>query len=229
VERRQIRLSFSVPDGSLEFTGGELDVWAEHLFWCYRRLGVEAGATIAVQDFGSSPLSFLGSRLLMPGLEQGVAERFAGRFVCLDASVERASLTPVLLRQFAVDCLVVRAEVAVPLVDAARRHGLDLGAAVKKIVVAWDGEGPLRRPAGSGVLLHVEPSLLIAPECDACRGFHLRLGFYGVEGDRVRNLCHRSASPFVLGDRWAVRSGCSRWPGEAALVEIEAESVGGVA
>ena len=106
------RLIFDVPDGRLCFADGDLDTWAEHLTWCYRLMGVEEGATIAVQDFGSSPLSFLGSALLMPGLARGVAERLGGRFVGLDASPERVTLTPAVLDQLAVDVLVVRSSVA---------------------------------------------------------------------------------------------------------------------
>ncbi len=56
-----VRLSFDVPGGQLLFGDGDLDVWAEHLVWCYRMLGVEDGATIAVQDYGTSPLAFLSS------------------------------------------------------------------------------------------------------------------------------------------------------------------------
>src|SRR5271167_451039 len=104
-------LLFDVPGGRLAFGDGDLDIWAEHRTWCYRMMGIADGATIAVQDFGSSPISFLGSSLLMPGLQRGVAERIDGRFICLDASAERVTLTPALLSQLSVDALVIREDV----------------------------------------------------------------------------------------------------------------------
>lgn len=213
-----IWLQFEVPGGRLEFGAGDLDLWAEHLTWCYGFLGVGAGSTIAVQDFGASPLSFLGSSLLMPTLGRGVAERLGGRFLCLDASGERITLTPALLRQLAVDVLVARADALPPLLDAARKQDLDLDGARPRVVVAWDGEEPPVTRETWSFLLHVEASLLVAPGCRRCGGFHLRPGLYRLEGDLVRNLRCPSAAPHRLPPlREAPRTGCDRSPADLCL------------
>jgi len=197
VPTEQSYLSFDVPGGRLSFGSGELDGWAEHLTWCYRMLGVPDGATIAVQDFGSSPLSFLGSRLLMPWLDSGVAERMGGRFVCLDASTERITLTPALMTQLAIDALVIRRDVVELLEVELRKKGFaDLAHRAMKTIVVQGDEPHGADPAGSQAwarLLHVESALILAPECARCGCFHLRDGVYKVVGRQIYNL--RLATP----------------------------------
>jgi len=195
-------LFFDVPGGSLSFGDGDLDVWAEHLTWCYRMMGIPDGATIAAQDFGSSPISFLGSSLLMPGLRRGVAERIDGRFICLDASAERVTLTPALLAQLKVDALVVRDDIVELLAAELRKKGsAELAKQTMKTTIAVFGDEP---PAHSPTraqpwrhLMHVESALLLAPECAQCGFFHLRNGFYEVKGVTIRNLKH-AVPPYEL-------------------------------
>ena len=193
------RLSFDVPDGRLLFQENDLDVWAEHLTWCYRLLGVEDGTTIAVQDYGTSPLAFLGSSSLMPHLQSGVAERLRGRIVCLDAAPERVVLTPALADQVRIDVLVVRAEVLPLLREVDERSGVRLLSRCPTLIVAVDGEA-LQADCGRTprYLLSIESGLLLAPECPRCRHFHLRHGFYRRAGDRVLNLRSASATPVHL-------------------------------
>jgi len=192
-------LSFDVPGGRLLFWENDLDTWAEHLTWCYRLLGVADGATIAVQDYGTSPLGFLGSSSLMPHLRSGVAERLHGRIVCLDASRERVGLTPALGEQVRLDTLVVRAEVLGLLRDVDERSRAGLLLRCPLLIVAIDGQTPPpqggRRPL---YLLNVESGLLLAPGCPRCRHFHLRDGFYRLAGDRVHNLRSTAAKPVSL-------------------------------
>ena len=185
-------LLFDVPGGRLSFGDGELDVWAEHLTWCYRMMGVADGATIAVQDFGSSPISFLGSSLLMPGLQRGVAERIHGRFICLDASQERVTLSPALLSQLAVDVLVIRDDVIDLMVAELRKKGFaELARRTTKTIVVFGDQRTAPNPDRAEPwrrLMHVESALLLAPECAQCGCFHLHHGFYEVDGRRIRNL-----------------------------------------
>lgn len=185
-------LLFDVPGGRLAFGDGDLDTWAEHLTWCYRMMGIGHGATIAVQDFGSSPVSFLGSSLLMPGLQRGVAERLDGRFICLDASAERVTLTPALLAQLAVDALVIREDVIELLSAQLRKKEFAAPAQRKmKTIVVFADEPPLFNAARLRPwrhLMHVESALLLAPQCASCECFHLREGFYDVNQRIIRNL-----------------------------------------
>lgn len=190
-------LFFDVPGGRLAFGDGDLDIWAEHLAWCYHMMGVGDGATVAVQDFGSSPISFLGSSLLMPGLRRGVAERIEGRFICLDASAERVTLTPALLAQLDVDALVIREDVLELLSAELDKKGFTALAqrTMKTIVVFGDEPAPCNpgRFQPSRHFMHVENALLLAPQCVKCDCFHLREGFYQVDGRVIRNL--RLAAP----------------------------------
>ena len=194
-------LFFDLPGGRLAFGDGDLDVWAEHLTWCYRMMGIQDGATIAVQDFGSSPISFLGSSLLMPGLQRGVAERIDGRFICLDASAERVTLTPALLSQLSVDALVIREDVVELLsAELRKREFVALAKRPMKTIVVFGDEPPsftLGRPAPWRHLMHVESTLLLAPQCVKCDCFHLRQGFYEIGGRTVRNLL-LTAPPYDL-------------------------------
>jgi hypothetical protein len=227
VSTEQSCLSFDVPGGRLAFRSGQLDVWAEHLTWCYRMLGLADGATIAVQDFGSSPLSFLGSRLLMPWLGSGIAERMGGRFLCLDASAERITLTPALLMQLSIDALVIRRDAVELLEGELRKKGLaDLAhQKMKTIVVVNDepyGIHPAELEPGSR-LLHIENALILAPECARCGGFHLREGVYETTGRRIHNL-RLAVPPYELQRGGVIspsscsaenRDWCVRFPSEA--------------
>ena len=211
----ETRLLFDVPNGRLVFSAEALDAWAEHLAWCYELMGVKRGATIAVQDFGGSPISFLGSALLMPGLGRGVAERLGGRFIGLDASAERVTLTPAVLDQVAVDVLVVRADVAALLAAEIGKKGRNgSGSSHVRTVVAFSDEDP--PPArGSGApwryFLHVPSSMLMAPQCSACGYFHLRAGVYRLDGAEVSNLLYDNAPAWRLPTSW------SQTPGGCAL------------
>jgi hypothetical protein len=196
-------LTFDLPDGRLSLNAGDLDVWAEHLTWCYRLMGIEPGATIAVQDFGNSPISFLGSALLMPGLRQGVAERMGGRFIGLDASVERVTLTPAVLAQLAVDALVVRDDVAGLLMAEMGKRGLKPRSPQLRTIFAFGGDSPPPPRIGNApwrFLLNVAPAMLLAPECRHCGCFHLRAGFYGIDGSLIRNLKLADVQPYRLHD-----------------------------
>ena len=210
----ETRLIFDVPGGRLVFQPGALDAWAEHLAWCYEIMGVRRGATIAVQDFGSSPLSFLGSALLVPGLVRGVAERLGGRFIGLDASAERVTLTPAVLEQIPVDVLVVRADVAALVAAGIRQKGRSgTGRPPARTVVAFNDEDPppMRSDAPWRYLLHVPSSMLMAPQCRTCGYFHLRAGVYRLDGAQVFNLRYRGAPPWHLPQSW------TRTPGGCAL------------
>ncbi|HSD10183.1 MAG TPA: hypothetical protein VLF14_04315 [Candidatus Binatia bacterium] len=205
------RVSFDVPGGRLLFGDNDLDIWAEHLVWCYRMLGVQDGATIAVQDYGTSPLAFLGSSSLMPHLRRGVVERLHGRVVCLDASPERVALTPAIAEQVMIDVLIVRAEVLAVLLANDERSGGALLARCRSLIVAVDGAPPEVECARKArYLLNVESGLLLGPECPECRHFHLRHGVYRRTGNRVVNLRARSAAEVRLRVVSRSRTGACR-------------------
>jgi hypothetical protein len=214
---------FDLPGGRLAFGEGQLDPWAEHLAWCYRLLGVEDGETIAVQDFGSSPLSFLGSALLTPGLGAGAVELLGGRMVCLDASYERVLLTPAVFEQLRPDVLVVRADLVGLLLEQLRKAGAEVEACPPpRVLVAADGRWPELPGSHWRRLLCVERALLLAPESPACCSFHIREGLYALDGSEVRNLGLPSLRPHPLRLASRPRRGCELGEGDW-LVRLSGE------
>lgn len=205
------------PGDSLCLAIDELGDWAEHITWCYRFLDIGDGATVAVQDFGASPLSLLASSLFLPIGGGGVAERLNGRVICLDASVEKVILTPAALRQVRPDALVMRADMAPLLVEQAKRDGVRLDGARMVLVVSDERSVAMPDPAWD-LLLLVGGTLLIAPGCRVCRHFHLREGVYAVADGAVVNLGHPSAAPYRSSwlDGKAQR-GCPTRPGDWLL------------
>lgn len=211
------RIIFDVREGRLSFSEGELDAWAEHLVWCYRMLGVPDGATIAVQDFGTSALAFLGSALLMPYLARGVVERLGGRFICLDASAERIGLTPAVLEQVKTDVLVVRAEAVAMLGAASRAAGAGAGMGRMVVAVGFDDAAPVGTVPWR-YMLHVESAMVLAPECAKCGCFHLRGGWYAIENGVLRNLKLACAAAVPLEDPVAVVPGvCAQGPDDVRI------------
>jgi len=206
---RDANLFFDVPGATLRFSSSDLEQWAEHLAWCYGVLGLRGGCTLAVQDFGNSPLSFLGSAMLMPGLERGVAEHLGGRFICLDASAERVTLTPALLTQVSVDALVVRADV-MGLLDAelAKKARGREPMRMPQMIVALGLDDPPPRGDSRNLryLLNEPAKMLMAPRCPSCSAFHLRGGFYDLDGAVIRNLRYR-CEPFEVPGAEILRPG----------------------
>lgn len=215
------RLSFDVPGGQLALGAADLEVWAEHLAWCYRFMGIPAGATIAAQDFGSSPISFLGSALLMPGLAAGIAERMDGRFICLDASPERVTLTPAVLAQLPVNVLIVRADVLGLLeAEVAKKLRGGFPPDLRLVITIGENDRPVPGHVAWRHLLNVPAGMLLAPECGSCGGFHLRNSFYeAAAGGEIRNLRLPSAASCHLEfAEIAAPGSCDVSPGDARIV-----------
>src|SRR5208283_3965326 len=107
------------------------------------------------------------------------------------------TLTPALLAQLDVDALVIREDVLELLSAELDKRGFAALAqrTMKTIVVFGDEPAPFNpgRFQPSRHFMHVESALLLAPQCVKCDCFHLREGFYQVDGRMIRNL--RLAAP----------------------------------
>jgi hypothetical protein len=213
----EITLSFNLPDSQLTLSGADLDYWAEHLTWCLGLAGVGADATIGVVDYGTSPVAFLGSALLTPMLDAGVAERLPGRVICLDASRERVALVPSILRQLHLDVLIVRQEVMPALITYCREADQGL----EDILIITTQDTNTREPSvlirSSRRLLVAESAMLMAPECAHCAKLHLRHSHYapGPNGSVV-TLRGGSQTSLPHGIR-VLEQKCSQSPQDALL------------
>jgi hypothetical protein len=211
-------VTLETPDGELRFAEGDLDRWAEHLAWCYSLIGIAEGSTIAVQDFGTSPIAYLGSKLLMPTLEAGIAERLDARVICLDASPERIVLTPEVVRQVQPDALIIRGDVFRLVLDGSSRAGVDLARIPGLTIVAALSPDDPPPPAGDfRRLLHDESSLLLAPLCTLCGSYHLRDGVYELRDGTVFNLLHEHAEACGLSRLVATGESCAAGPADTLI------------
>lgn len=215
--RRSETILVGTPGNALCLTIDELGDWAEHISWCYRFLGIEEGATIAVQDFGASPLALLATSLFLPIGGGGVAERLNGKVICLDASAEKVILTPAALRQVRPDALVIREDMAPLLLEQANRDGVRFENMRLVLVVSDERSAAVPAP-GWDLLLVVGESLLLAPGCGVCRHFHLREGVYAVADGYVVNLHYPDATPHRAAWRGGTaKQGCPTRPGDWLL------------
>lgn len=209
----EMTLSFGLPDGRLDLRPADLDHWAEHLTWCCRLMGVPEGATIGVIDFGTSPVAFLGSALLTPLLERGLAERLPGRVICLDASRERVALVPSILRQVAFDALIVRAEAVPALVAYCREADQPLDGILVITTFGLDRRDPEFSFARSRRMALAESGMLLAPECAQCGQIHLRHSHYDQTPDGEAIVARRDGSTVVLPfDMRPEQPGCPAGP-----------------
>lgn len=194
----EITLSFGLPDGRLDLRAADLDHWAEHLAWCCTIMGIAPGATIGVIDFGTSPIAFLGSALLTPMLEAGLAERLRGRVICLDASRERVALVPSILKQVAFDALFVRAEAVPALITYCREAEQPLDGITIITTFGLERRDPVAAfPRGRRMAL-AEAGMLMAPECAVCGQMHLRHSHYDQTPDGGAVVARRGGALVAL-------------------------------
>ncbi|MDE3077282.1 MAG: hypothetical protein KGJ86_17845, partial [Chloroflexota bacterium] len=66
------------------FDETDLNQYAEALRRCFLQLGLRAGDTIALVDFGTSPVVYLASVCYTPYLSQGAADALGCQVVCND-------------------------------------------------------------------------------------------------------------------------------------------------
>ena len=199
-----LTLSFGLPEGRLILNPEALQGWAQHLARCCRLMGIESGSTIGVVDFGTSPLAFLGSRLLTPLLPAGLAELLPARIICLDAGRERVALVPSILRQVRMDALFVRAEVLPALLSYAAEADIDLSGLRVVVSHAPDARDPVPvRPFLTHLWLN-EAAMLLAPLCATCGAYHLNPALYARAGDGILTRSLGITTPLPPGIRSVV-------------------------
>jgi len=214
-----LTLSFGLPEGRLILNPADLQTWAQHLTRCCRLLGIAPDSTIGVVDFGTSPVAFLGSRLLTPLLPQGLAELLPARIICLDASRERVALVPSILKQVKMDALFARADVLPALLSYASEADVDLSTLKVVVSHAPDHRDPVPdRPFLTHLWLN-EAAMLIAPLCPACGAYHLDPLLYALDAGSVLTHSLGAITPLPLTVQPAARV-CPAAPDDLLLHEV---------
>lgn len=168
----------------------DLQRYAEALSRCWRVLGLRRGDTVAIFDYGSSPLSYLASSLFTPYLSRGAADLLGCVPICNDGVSTMSARAIQILKFVRPRLLFVRADVLSPFVAEAQKQGVRLPDYVEGLAVG-ENEGVLPQDAREnfehrlGVPLHrlsrVDAAMFLAVECPTCRFFHTWADLYHVE------------------------------------------------
>jgi hypothetical protein len=201
---------------------GEADRWAGVLANIWRRWGISAGETIALFDYGSSPLVLLASSGYVPYLRRGAAERLGIAAVCNDGVATMAARMVTIIETVRPSALVLRRDVLVPLSSALESSGVTLAGRIRWIAVSEPEGVPARSETDRfadifGVpvyrILRCEAAFLIAGDCAECGLFHLDAHYRaGVVSDavtittRFAHLC--PAIHYSLASAESVAAGC---------------------
>ncbi len=163
------------------FQRRDLQRMAHVLAYCWQRLGVRPGHTVAIYDYGTSPLVMFASGAYTPYLEAGASDLLGCTTVCNDGLPEMALRALHLLKYLLPSFLFLGEEGAEALAQSVRSSHTSLAGLTEMAVLAFD-ERPLsqgeingwRRVLGVPVaqLLRSDLCLFLAPPCPKGLGFH---------------------------------------------------------
>jgi len=156
---------------------------------CWRRLGVERGATVAIYDYATSPLTLYASTGHLPHLQAGAAELVGCATICNDGLPELAHRCVNILRYVKPQFLFVTVEAVDRLVAAIQDNPAQVSGCT--IVVSSD-EAVLTQErldafaSATGLpttqVLRVDGALFVAAPCPSTAGvFHPDPEHYVVE------------------------------------------------
>jgi phenylacetate-coenzyme A ligase PaaK-like adenylate-forming protein len=164
--------------------------YAEALRRCWSLLGLGKGDTVAIFDFGTSPISYLASSTFTPYLGQGAADALECLPVCNDGVANMSQRAVEILRYVRPRVLFVRTDCLEPLAMEIERQLLPLADYTKALVVAENEGLPSKRDQNTyerrlGVpvyrLLRIDAAMFLAMECPECRLLHSWKDLYFVE------------------------------------------------
>src|SRR5690349_4779398 len=115
-------------------SAAELNRWARVVARMWSRWGVAAGETIAFFEYGSSPLVLLASSGYVGYLKRGAAEILGLSSICNDGVATMAPRMVSIVEQVRPAMLVLRRELAAPLLSALESSGVTM-----KDRVRWIG------------------------------------------------------------------------------------------
>ena len=219
----------------------DLQRYAEALRRCLVLLDPRPGDTLAIFDYGTSPVAYLASAEYTPYLRRGAADALGCTTICNDGVTHMSARAAEILRYVRPRIFFLRLECLAPFVTACEAAGLQASRYLESIV-ATHNEGSLdasvrrRCQERLGVpiyeLARSDAALFMAMECPECRLMHTWGDLYRVEtvdGDSLEVVQGRPGS-LVVTSRFArvcpaVRlltrlegrvagPGCARGPGD---------------
>ena len=211
----------------------ELDRWDAVVARLWQRWGTARGETIALFEYGSSPLVLLASSGYVGYLRRGAADRLGLNAVCNDGVAAMADRMVTIIETLKPSMLVIRRDLVVPLATALEASGAKLTGRIRWIAIT-EVEGAISRADAEklstrfGVpvrrILRCDAAFLLAGECPNCRAFHLD-SVYRAEargGHVVITSKFAKACPVVgfdLGDAMLHHGGCNAEP-RAQRIEL---------
>jgi hypothetical protein len=227
-DRPTLSFQLEVPEEPVVWIGAEpaeVYAWSMALEQSLRLWGLGPGDTLALFDYGSSPLVLLSSSAYLPYLGQGAAQRLGVTTVCCDGVANAADRMAETVEMLDPAAIVLRAELVVPLAGALRRRGVRLRC---RWVALCCSEGAPRRVEAHACeqalqvptrrVLRADAAFVLAPECPTCDRFHLDSDLYRLETVQgavtVTTLFARRCPShrYLLGAAGADSPGCPAAP-----------------
>jgi len=189
--RPALTVQLDYPEETALYIGlskADLQRYAEALKRCLVLLGVRPGDTIALFEFGTSPVVYLASACYAPHLKQGAADALQCTVVCNDGipSMSRRALD--ILRLVRPRYVFVRTDCLEPLLAACAAERVQLASYTHGLVVthndgapAWKVPAPERATVPIYHLPRCDLALFMAVQCPACRCLHFSPDLYTVE------------------------------------------------
>lgn len=190
-ERPKLSFQLEVPQQPAVWVGAdpeEVAAWSTSLEQSLRLWGLAPGDTLALFDYGSSPLVFLSSSAYLPYLGQGAAQRLGATTVCGDGTASGADRMAETVQMLDPAAIVIRSDLVGAFAAALRRRGTTLRCrwvalccpdGAPRRAEAEECERVLRVPTRR--VMRADAAFVLAPECPACQQFHLDAGLYRIE------------------------------------------------
>jgi phenylacetate-coenzyme A ligase PaaK-like adenylate-forming protein len=168
----------------------DLRKYAEALTGCWSLLGLGRGDSVAIFDYGTSPVSYLASSAFTPYLGRGAADLLGCLPICNDGLANMSQRALEILKFVRPHVLYLRADCLEPLCAQSISQIVRLSAYTRALVVT-ENEGLLAKSDQNAYekrlglpiyrLLRSDAAMFLAMECPACRLFHSSQNLYHLE------------------------------------------------
>lgn len=171
------------------FSRYDLEAYADVMSDAWCQIGVQADDRVAIYDYGSSPVTYLSSRVISPYLRQGAAERASAIVICNDGLPELVGRCWHLLTYVQPEVLFMRCDNVDPFTRLLTQRGGWPAPPPRQVVVSGNEEWPgaqeisaWERALGTHVrrLARADLAMWLALECPGGR-IHMDSDRYLIE------------------------------------------------